>query len=192
MNMMTKQYVTVDEAKAEATRVFNETMKKWNAFCAKNGVKVNTAAFSANMICWKKFGFRTAGRATRVGSFNPILGIEMNTNYLYSADACRFIKDTLVHEIAHCIAFQYDGSWGHDKTWKTVARILGDDAARCHDYATPSNKPVKATVTRTRKRTKFVCNKCKRIHNLTDLMISRCKKGGYSCQCGNSTENFVK
>lgn len=189
---MNTPYVTVDVATEISNEVFEETMLIWKNFCIKHGysdVLNNTKdlIFSKTVI-WRKFGFRSAGRTCRVA--NNVF-IEMNINYLYSASAVEFIKHTLIHELAHLFAYKFNGSWGHDKTWKTIARILGDDASRCHDYAVPENKPARKPSAK-RERTKFVCPNCKRIHMLTPLMQKRIAAGGYQCVCGQPAKTFVK
>lgn len=49
------------------------------------------------------------------------------------------MKATLLHEFAHVLADRVhypnrDGSCRHDVRWRTIARMIGDDAERCHEY----------------------------------------------------------
>lgn len=89
-------------------------------------------------IAWKKFGFRAAGRTW----YNNGVGlIEMNTNFLYSKDADEFIKNTTLHELAHLICLRLFKELKHNVRFRNIARVLGDDGERCHNYADPENKP---------------------------------------------------
>ena len=101
----------------------------------------------------------------------------MNLNYLTSPDAMRFIKNTMVHELAHIINYYYGGR-NHDKQWKYIARLLGDDGERCHDYATPENKPVKKTY-------QLKCTKCGKIYDVTAYRYNR--YNSYRCRCGKDS-----
>jgi SprT protein len=46
----------------------------------------------------------------------------------------QFLKRTVVHEMAHVIAYKRYGSRGHDNAWKNVMIRLGADPSRCHSY----------------------------------------------------------
>lgn len=92
--------------------------------------------FKKPEIVWKKRGFRIAG------SYIPYSNlISMNINYLYSKDAERFIKNTIVHELAHAINRVYFGS-KHDKQWKYICKLMDYPANIYHNYSLPENKPV--------------------------------------------------
>lgn len=192
--MPIKPYVSVDDATMILGTVFAQAIKKWKTFSKdydkKHGTNIyNRTILQENIFRWKKIGFRCAGRACRQGTgVNANLYIEMNTNYLYSKDANDFIQSTPLHELAHVIAYLIDGSWGHDKTWKAVARVLGDDGSRCHNYAAPENKPKKNDpVFR-----KFQCPNCGNTVILTEKQVARYSKPGYACKCGCKTTKFIK
>jgi predicted RNA-binding Zn-ribbon protein involved in translation (DUF1610 family) len=91
--------------------------------------------------------------------------------------------------LAHIITYAYNKTMKHDKLFKTVAKIIGDDGNRCHNYATPENKP--ASVRKTYERKPFTCPNCGTVHYLTPLMQKRCAAGGYACKCGLPTYKFV-
>ena len=191
-----KAYIDIKTANEIAAEVFETAMNDWRNYCVKNAlVKAWNATKDYGYymtVDWKKIGFRCAGRTCREKTCGiERLYIEMNVNYLYSVDAIKFIKNTLIHELAHLLAYKFNGSWGHDKTWKIIASILGDDANRCHNYATPENKPVRNTL-RKRERKVFICPNCGIAHHLTPLMQKRCAAGGYQCKCGLPTTAFVK
>jgi ribosomal protein L37AE/L43A len=79
----------------------------------------------------------------------------------------------------------------HKKTWKFIARILGDDAERCHDYAEPENKPER-TVTKRTSRIKHVCPCCGTVVMLTPLMTERIKAGNHRCSKCNCNAKHLK
>lgn len=190
---MTNPYVTEEAAKKLCIQIFNDAMKRWNDFCQENYPQyVAKTQLTPDVIIWKKIGFRTAGKTGYVISRQrKIFNITMNTNYLWSKDANEFIDSTLRHEIAHAVANLFNGSWGHDKTWKVVARVIGDSGERCHNYATPENIP--AGKSSKRVRTTFVCPTCGTEFHLTPLMIKRCSAGDYRCRhCKTGMETFVK
>lgn len=188
---MMKPFITTEVATEIANTTFNKAMNEWRNFVAsqRNGNVARYNSLTPSIITWKKMGFRAAGK-TLIYTTGRI-EIVMNINYLYSKDAKKFISNTLRHELAHALSWKYNQTCGHDKTWKNIARVIGDDAERCHDYAAPMNKPVKNTVRKVRERKKFVCPKCGTVHNLTPLMQKRCAAGGYACKCGMPTYKFV-
>ena len=125
-------------------------------------------------ILWKKFGFRTAGRyyLPHQAPSGYMLGekIEMNINFLNSDSAEEFVKNTIVHELAHCVAYRCFNATGHNYIWKHIAIIMGDDGERCHSYAPPKNS----------NRTEITC-KCGNKFSMTPLRIKRAKEGNYLC-----------
>lgn len=188
-----KAYIDIKTANEIAAEVFETAMNDWRNYCMKNAlVKAwnSTKDYGYYMtVDWKKIGFRCAGRTCREKTSGiERLYIEMNVNYLYSVDAIKFIKNTLIHELAHLFAYKFNGSWGHDKTWKIIASILGDDANRCHNYATPENKPERKKITRIA----VVCPNCGRTHNLTPYMYKQCKSGTRICRCGKNAKYFIE
>src|SRR5574343_366699 len=69
-----------------------------------------------------------AGRAHCASNkiqFNPVLLME-------NVEA--FLARTVVHELAHIIAYKQYKAKGHDKTWKRVMVMLGASPTRCHSY----------------------------------------------------------
>ena len=114
-----------------AIKVFKENVKnsKLNSFLFDY--------FKKPEIVWKKRGFRVAG------SYVPSLNlIKMNINYLYSKDAEMFIKNTIVHELAHAINKIYFGRC-HDAQWKYICKLMNRSSNIYHNYRTPENKPVR-------------------------------------------------
>ena len=94
------------------------------------------------IISWKKFGFRMAGRycyycfKDNINKDKKVLNdfIEMNINFLTVKDVETFLKDTIRHELAHCINKRVCNGDNHDKTWKNIARIIGDSGEIYHQY----------------------------------------------------------
>lgn len=53
--------------------------------------------------------------------------IRMNTYFLYYDNAKNFIRETLLHELAHYFCDVMFGDFEHDKTFKTACQILCED-----------------------------------------------------------------
>ena len=123
--------VLVNQYMDDAIKVFRENVKN---------SKLNSLLFEyfeKPEVVWKKRGFRVAG------SYTPCLNlIKMNINYLYSKDAEMFIKNTIVHELAHAINKIYFGR-GHDNQWKYICKLMNRSSNIYHNYRTPENKPVR-------------------------------------------------
>lgn len=188
-------YMTEAEAKLFAAQIFQDAMNRWTEFCTVNYPhKVASTKLSERVVVWKPIGRNTAGQThkTRVMGDKHMYTIVMNTNYLYSKDVREFINSTLRHEIAHAVANMFNpNSWGHDKTWKAIARVMGDSGERCHNYSLPENIAARK-VTPGRMRTKFVCPHCGAEFDLTPLMIKRCNAGGYCCKhCKTDMKEIV-
>jgi predicted SprT family Zn-dependent metalloprotease len=189
-----KPYITEEIAKEMSAEVFAEAIAKWNAYWIRRNrqdIVLNTKTDS-NIVVWRKIGFRMAGRTSKqVINGKKFFQIEMNINYLYSSSAVEFIKNTLIHELAHVLANKFNNSWGHDKTFKTIAQIMGDTGERCHNYAVPENKPVNKTQRKKIVRISVVCPHCGKIYNLTPYMYKQCQSGTRGCSCGNNAKYFV-
>ena len=190
---MINPYMTEAAAVELTKQIFADAMNRWTEYCKENFPElVAKTMLNDNVIIWKKIGYNTAGRTSYVTvQGKRIYEIVMNINYLYSKDVNKFIDSTVRHEIAHVIANLCDKrSWGHDKVWKTVARVMGDSGERCHNYAIPDNKPVATSAAR--RKTKFVCPNCGTEFELTPLMIKRCASGRYYCRkCKTNMSEFV-
>jgi predicted SprT family Zn-dependent metalloprotease len=194
-------YVAESTAKRMCNKVFAEAMTSWETAVRNSQFSkaiqdeiLAKTKLTADCITWRKMGFRAAGAT--IGNIQKKAGkvvgrkvnIEMNINYLYSKDAKAFVNNTTRHELAHALAFLYDGSLDHKKTWKFVAKILGDDAERCHDYAAPENKPEKKVATDNK--IKHICPCCNRVMMLTPLMAKRIKEGNHTCKCGCNAKHL--
>lgn len=163
-------YVTLDKAitmgQSTLDKAFNDFMNKYynDPYFKSRG---KSFELEKPYVVWKKKGFGVAGTAF------PSMGkIEMNINYLYSVDAINFIHNTMIHELAHIINGYYGGR-NHDHQWKYIARLLGDDAERCHNYKAPDNKPLK-------NRKSIKCTGCGYVYEVTDYRYRNYKK--YICR----------
>jgi predicted SprT family Zn-dependent metalloprotease len=160
--MLIMMYVTLENAE----KMSNEIME--NAFDNFKMKYENDLYFKTRMkrplikpsVIWKKKGYGIAGSAN--SKYNII---EMNINYLSSIDALKFIHNTMLHELAHILNGVYGGR-NHDKQWKYIAQLLGDDGNRCHDYATPENKPQKEYK-------QLKCTGCGKVHTVTTYRYNR-------------------
>jgi predicted SprT family Zn-dependent metalloprotease len=193
---MTTQYITVDEAEMISKEVFDTAISAFMKFAKQHPAIEHQLAkiiVPFTIVRWKKFGFRCAGRACRKTVMGKeILWIEMNINYLSSKDWKTFIANTLIHELAHILAWNAARSWGHDKAWKAIARAMGDDGSRCHNYATPENKPARKQ-SPGRVRTDVKCPCCGKVYSLTPLMLKRTSvPGQYRCACGSDAAKFIR
>lgn len=90
----------------------------------------------------------------------------------------QFIRDTVPHEVAHLAAYKAHGRRirPHGPEWKSIMRVLGADASRCHNYAVQP--------TRQLQRYRYRC-RC-REHELTSIRHKRAQRGTrYICtDCG--------
>ena len=88
-------------------------------------------------IIWKKFGYRMAGRycwCKRMFEDGFDDYIEMNINFLTVKDVNTFLRDTILHELAHCINKRVCNGNNHDKTWNFIAKKIGDSGEIYHSY----------------------------------------------------------
>lgn len=99
----------------------------------------------------------------------------------------QFLKRTVVHEMAHVIAYKRYGSRGHDNTWKNVMIRLGADPSRCHSYDV-SNARVKNANASTTYTYKCAC--CER--EVTQTRHNKILKGAtYTCRTCRQRITFV-
>ena len=186
---MIKQYVSLVEAKRRSTIVFDKTIDKFEKYCSERNKNlffdIVSTAFHKTIIQWKELGFHVAGE---VIEFDDCYVINMNINYLYSKDAKKFVKLTLIHEMAHIVAKCNCGTFRHNKIFKQFDKILGGRGTTHHNYDTPTNKPE-----RKNNRIEVVCPICGTKYSLTKYMINSCKNGERICRkCKTNMMNFVK
>lgn len=185
---MIKQYVSLEEAKKQSNIVFNQTIDIFKQYCNENNCnsffdEVHTALKHTD-IWWDNLGFRFAGKVIKFADNNYV--IKMNINYLYSKDAAKFVKLTLIHEMAHIVAYYKCKNFHHNKIFKTFDKILGDIGKSRHNYKDPTNKPKT-------NRIEVICPICKTKYKLTKYMYEQCKSGTRICRkCKTNMMNFVK
>lgn len=175
-----RKFISDKTAKDKSYLIFIEVLMQLKAYCKTHNLNsfydIAENRLKNTPIIWKKTGFLIAGKTIKFNEQHDIKYIiELNTNYLYSEDANDFIKFTLIHELAHIISDCYDGSFGHNKTFKTFDKILGGRGTRLANYKTPTNI-VK------RNRIEFVCPTCGNKFSLTPYMVNKCKTGNYQCK----------
>ena len=129
----TKPYIGVTVAKKTANTLAKAA---WERFVEKCTPYQKKKLGTFPKIVWEKRGFRIAGEANLTDNV-----ISMNINYLYSSDANRFVTETIIHELAHIVAYRVYNSGGHDAKWRNTCLWLGGNGVRCHEYKTPINKP---------------------------------------------------
>lgn len=122
-------FTTLENARSAAQATLNDRCIKMNLFL-EHFPELKGTKFKKPEIRWRAMGAQIAGRA-----YFEYHVIEMNTNYLSSADWETFLHDTLVHELGHIIAWDLFKDGGHGTAWKAVTRFMGDDGDRCHNYS---------------------------------------------------------
>lgn len=168
------EYVSLEKAIELGNKVLAEGLNKWEQF--ENSLAWKYIAERAGhfekitcpTVVWKKKGFGVAGTAY----CNKNL-IEMNSNYLHSPDALEFIRNTMLHELAHILNGYYGGR-NHDRQWKEICHILGEDGERCHNYRKPENAPQKD-------RKIIKCVECGKEYQVTNYRYNR--YSNYRCRC---------
>ena len=111
-------------------------------------VKSKTIAkFKSCFISWNN-AKRLAGEI----HYGPNI-IKLHVNLLKNP---KHLKTTLLHEVAHLIAYYEYGDHGHGYSWKKVMRDLRQDPKRCHNY--DNIKIDKHNATR-----KYVCPRCSNV-----------------------------
>jgi predicted SprT family Zn-dependent metalloprotease len=172
-------YVELDKAIEIGNEVLNEGIKKFIEQLDNNPIfTMRAKMFGKSLIPptptveWKKKGFGRAGTA-----FPSLNKIEMNLNYLQSPDAMKFIRNTMLHELAHILNGYYGGS-NHDNQWKFICYLIGDDGNRCHDYRIPENSNFK----------KIRCKSCGKVYDVTTYRYNRYSK--YRCKCHGELEQI--
>ena len=171
-------YVELEKAVELGNAVLNEGIKRFIEQLNSNPVfemrakmmGVSTVPPIPDVV-WKKKGFRVAGTA-----FPSLNKIEMNSNYLQSPDAEKFIRNTMLHELAHIINGHFGGR-NHDNQWKFICYLIGDDGERCHDYRKPENATPKI-------RHELRCKSCGKVYSVTTYKYNRYRR--YSCRCYNN------
>jgi len=108
----------------------------------------------------------TAGMADQSGRIKLSAPILMNPENPLSD-----VKNTILHEMAHCVDFWVFGGWSHGRTWVITAQSIGCNAKRCHRM-----KTVKRPSGRIHD---IQCNKCGYIAKVTKLILGRLKSGTY-------------
>lgn len=188
---MIKPFVSIETAKSNSHLIFIEVLMRLKAYCKEHNLNsfydITEKYLKTTPIIWKKIGFINAGKTIKYHKHYGVnYKIEMNINYLYSKDAKDFIKLTLIHELTHIIADCYDGSFGHNKTFKMFDKLFGGKGTRCAEYSEPINAPK-------RKRIEFTCPYCGNTFKLTPYMIQKCKTGKYSCiKCHTNMVEVLK
>lgn len=174
---MTKVKPFITQAKAD--KYINKIGRKaWREF-KKNLTPYQRVKLGAYPpILWKKMGFSVAGVTYYSGNY-----IVMNINYLYSKDYQEFLDGTILHELAHVISYKLYAEAGHGKTWKIIARTLGDSGDRCHTMKKPENA-------KARKGTVVVMCKCGHEHMMTERKYKKLCTQHYFC--GNCYQYFDK
>lgn len=80
------------------------------------------------------------------------------------------ITDTILHEIAHAISYEYFGERGHGRVWKSIARQIGSNGNRCFSYDRDNVNPIQGKYT-------LKCESC-------GGETPRHKKPKYKMSCG--------
>lgn len=111
----------------------------------------------------------TAGQAYLV---SKVIRFNLDMAILNGRD---FINEIPVHEVAHIIANELDGSEGHDNTWKNVMTQMGLSPTRLHEFKTTATDYL------------HLCPKCMSENEISQTVYDNIKTGTkeYTCKkCG--------
>ena len=95
-----------------------------------------------------------------------------------------YVDETIIHEVAHIIAFVTKLDRGHGPNWKAIMRKLGAVPSRCHDYDV-------SAVSRSRRHAVKYIYKC----NCSTYSLSRVnhkKEDKKACPLCDTPLNFIK
>ncbi len=112
--------------KAQITAKVKELVKEANKRYSGEDMLVPKVVFNNRLKT-------TAGRA-RLCRINKVCKLVEFNVHLAARNFNDFMKRTVVHEVAHGVAFEYFGHLGHGAPWKRVMRDYGAEPSRCHDY----------------------------------------------------------
>ena len=137
---------------------------------------INTLAFACQKYNRQfeipKLVFRQMGLKAGVARLQANT-IELNEDYCKNGHLQDMIDRTLVHELAHLIAYQVYRDNGHGRGWKRVTNDLtGKVMSRCHNYNTEGVKTRKLNT----RRFVWYCN-C-REHNVSTRTHNSLMKWG--------------
>ncbi len=111
-----------------------------------------------------KWIFRFDRSKVRFGKCDYTNRVISLSRYLVELNSEQEVRDTVLHEIAHALAPR---GAGHGEAWRTVARSIGCNAARCYGEE----------VIRPTPRYKGTCPKCQRVifrHRRAVIACGRC------------------
>lgn len=124
-------FIDFETAKTRTNELVSSTCHQFQKFL-HHFDSSKSVSFLQPTIMWRSMGTRVAGRCYLQKNV-----IELNKNYLSSIDYKEFLKYTVLHELAHAIAWQIFQEDGHGLPWKTVAKFIGDDGETRHNMAIP-------------------------------------------------------
>ena len=151
--------VVTNEVKSKVTAQINKTLADAKKLFGYNK-PFPEVEYNVNGTCAGKAWYRT----NKV-SFNPVLLME---------NVDEFLARTVVHEVAHLIAWDVYLDKGHGAQWRRVMTRLGAEPKRCHSYDV-------ATVRKTRTTFEYKCN-CKTHYISTRMHNSILAGSTYSCR----------
>ena len=121
--------------------------------------------------------FDVRGRKAGCADYTRNL-IRFNKNLLleYKND---FIQDTPGHEVCHLVARQVYGLFisSHGSEWKSVMRVIGQSASRCHNFIVKTNHI-------------YTC-KCQQKHYLSTRFHNQVIRGASIAKCKTCNQNLI-
>lgn len=76
---------------------------------------------------WSKISIRKCGMVNYTWRF-----LELTTGFVYNND-WDIVRQTVIHEIAHILAWEATGDMGHSALWKAIYIDLGGDGERLNN-----------------------------------------------------------
>lgn len=114
--------------------------------------------------------------------------IELNPIVLSLSDAYEHLKDTVIHEVCHVIAFAHFRDKGHGRGWKTAMRVCGLSPRRQTSLSGPDFDRMNHGAHR---RFKYNCDSCGRLFIVSAARHTKILKGKtYLTSCCRSTISF--
>lgn len=119
---------------------------------------------------------KTSFGVCRIGKYNGTRRIEISRAFIRSGETYEKMLDTIAHEIAHALDYEFFGNMGHGHTWKACCAVTGADPQACHESENAPKGRYEA-VCKThgvvghfhrKPKRQYLCNKCRSSIHIKD------------------------